>query len=252
MNSLIAALLCVEILQAVKRGVVTAEVLFDAIDNHAKLFRAAYGADYVRPKHHWALHLPGLLRKWGTLLTTLTQERKHRMVRRYTMGHRSLKNFEVGVMQEITCHALHKFRKDLPIAGLLTPCPPKRMVALALQEMFPGANPCNILVSPHARCTDGSVHAGDVVRIAELAGNDFKIGKLLCNTSIDGAMFAIVSTWRAMKCSPAGADPRMCRMHVQDNVEVIPASQVQCALPYNMDITCKFCVVYIPWHHRAR
>ena len=81
---------------------------------------------------------------------------------------------------------------------------------------------------------------------------DFKIGKLLCNTSIDGAMFAIVSTWRAMKCSPAGADPRMCRMHVQDNVEVISASQVQCALPYNMDITSKFCVVYIPWHHRAR
>jgi hypothetical protein len=125
------------------------------------------------------------------------------------------------------------------------------LVAQAFHEMFPGASHYNIRMSPHARFSDGTVHAGDVVRIAE-AGNDFKIGKLLCNTSIDGAMFAIVSTWRAMNCSPAGADPRMCRMHVQDNVEVISASQVQCALPYNMDITGKFCVVYIPWHHRAR
>ena len=247
-HSMIAVLQCVEILQAVKRGVVTPEVLFAAIDNHAKLFRAAYGEDHVRPKHHWVLHLPKMLQMRGTLLTTLTQERKHRMVRRYTKERRNLKSFETGSVQDITCDAIHRFKHDKLIKGMLQPHTPTGSVASTLQNMFPAAD--KLVVSQSAVCADGRVHVADVVRVGG-ASNDFQIGKLLCNVSVDGTQFAIISIWRAAIVSPDAHD-RLYRMHVHNNTEVIPASLVQCALPYNEDVWQHKSDVYIPWHHRAR
>ena len=90
-ESMVAVLAVVEVLQAVKRRKVRPERLKDRILNHMRLFLRADGEEAARPKHHFALHLPDIFRRVGTLLGALTNERRHRVVKRYTRDRRSLK-----------------------------------------------------------------------------------------------------------------------------------------------------------------
>ena len=60
----------------------------------------------MRPKHHYVLHLPGQLATHGILIATMTMERKHRVVKRYLRPRRTLKSFELGVVEEVTCFEL--------------------------------------------------------------------------------------------------------------------------------------------------
>ena len=60
------------------------------------MFVAAYGPTACKPKHHYALHLPGMLQRHGTLISTFTHERKHRVVKRYLRPRKTLRSFETG------------------------------------------------------------------------------------------------------------------------------------------------------------
>ena len=60
----------------------------------------------MRPKHHYVLHLPGQLATHGILIATMTMERKHRVVKRYLRPRRTLKSFELGIVEETTCFEL--------------------------------------------------------------------------------------------------------------------------------------------------
>ena len=91
-HSLRAALRVIEILQAVKTGSVDPDELESAIRKHFDLFKAAYGESDVRPKHHYALHLAAQLRRFGTLITTLTHERRHRLFKKYCRDRRNLQS----------------------------------------------------------------------------------------------------------------------------------------------------------------
>ena len=98
-QSFIAVLVVVMMLQAVKSGDVGWQELGVAIEKHLKLFAAAYGPDDIRPKHHYALHLSYMLRAFGFLLATFTHERKHRMVKRYTHDRQNLRRFSLGTVE---------------------------------------------------------------------------------------------------------------------------------------------------------
>ena len=78
------------------------------------LFKEAYGASHMRPKHHYALHLPLQLRVHGFLVATMTMERKHRVLKRYLRPRRTLVGFEDGVMEEITCFELWQLGAEVP------------------------------------------------------------------------------------------------------------------------------------------
>ena len=58
----------------------------DAITKHREMFYNVYGVENARPKHHYASHLPGMYRRFGFLLSVLTHERRHRLVKRYSGG----------------------------------------------------------------------------------------------------------------------------------------------------------------------
>ena len=78
------------------------------------LFKEAYGATMMRPKHHYALHLPLQLRVHGFLVATMTMERKHRVLKRYLRPRRTLVSFEDGIMEEITCFELWQLGAEVP------------------------------------------------------------------------------------------------------------------------------------------
>ena len=50
---------------------------------HADLYKAAWGREYMRPKHHYMLHLPGMYENLGGLISCLVHERKHRTLKKY-------------------------------------------------------------------------------------------------------------------------------------------------------------------------
>jgi hypothetical protein len=134
--SMIEVLLLIEILQAVKRGVVTPAKLRRTIVRHRLLFQAAYGDENVRPKHHWVLHLPDILWWFGTLLTTLTHERKHRMVRRYCLHRTNLTSWEHGIVEDITCHALFDAMRDVFAVSLLKGHDPRPRIEQARERFI--------------------------------------------------------------------------------------------------------------------
>ena len=68
---------------------------------------------YMRPKHHYTLHLPIQLYRHGYLVATMTMERKHRVVKRYLRPRRTLVSFEAGFVEEITCFELWQLSEEV-------------------------------------------------------------------------------------------------------------------------------------------
>ncbi len=78
---MIAVLQVVVLLLDLQAGTVSAGALTTVIKNHLGLYEIAYGDSAVRPKHHFALHLGPMLRRFPFLLSTFVHERKHRVVK---------------------------------------------------------------------------------------------------------------------------------------------------------------------------
>ena len=134
--SMIAVLKALMMLQAVRIGEISADELMVAIATHLNLYRDAYGEDLLRPKHHYALHLPDMLARFGFLLSTFTHERKHRVVKKYTRDRKNLKSWSLGAIEDVTCHQLWENRS--PWFSSCSTSRPKRRALYGLREIFPG------------------------------------------------------------------------------------------------------------------
>ena len=53
--------------------------LMALISNHLRLFKEAYPLSSVRPKHHYAMHIPEMVDRLSVLLSCFVHERKHRV-----------------------------------------------------------------------------------------------------------------------------------------------------------------------------
>ena len=134
-QSLLAVLLVVELLQAVQTGVHNATQLRDAIVKHLELFKAAYGVLCCRPKHHYVLHLPDCLIRFGTLLHTLVQERRHRLVLRYGRDRDNLVSWDLGCLEDVTCHHLWELSTPYMKSGIQCAHAPTRAMVPLLREL---------------------------------------------------------------------------------------------------------------------
>ena len=104
--SMIAVLKVDVMLTRLKTCTVSAGALCEAINTHLALYKTAYGDEWIRPKHHFALHLGPMLARFPFLLSTFVNERRHRVVKKYTRDRRTLQNFDLGAIEEITCHQI--------------------------------------------------------------------------------------------------------------------------------------------------
>ena len=100
--SMLAAFNVVYLLQSAKiENYLQPNNLRRAIEYHLDTFKAAYGADAIRSKHHYALHLPSQLATFGFLISTFTHERKHRAFKRYARPRVATRHFELGVIEDM-------------------------------------------------------------------------------------------------------------------------------------------------------
>lgn len=87
----------------VKRGIdapaVAVPALRTALSRHLELHKAAYGDQYIRPKHHWMLDVPDQVIKDGMVLDAFVLERHHSLVKAVADHIDNTVNFERKVLE---------------------------------------------------------------------------------------------------------------------------------------------------------
>ena len=248
-RSLMACLRVVMILQACKCGAVTPDVLQDAITTHMQLFIIAYGSDAVKPKHHYALHLPAMLGHFGCLITTFVNERKHRMVKRYTRGRTVLQSWECGVLEEVISHHLWEIGRPFYNTDDVSKPHPRQMYAL--NELFPGVPYDDFTLHTHLKLHGGTTRKGDVVSFE--ADGEVEIGALHITVEArignDAMTYALVSPYRLVATD---ADHSARTYAVTDEVKPIRVDQLDALFTHVMSDDGRNCSILVPFELRPR
>jgi hypothetical protein len=110
-----AACHILDVLTAAKRGTIAAEQasrdLRVALQNHMTLFLAAYGAEGIRPKHHWNMDLPDQILRDQCVLDTFIIERSHLKVKRIGDCVKNLRRFERSVLSGVLNYDLRRAKE---------------------------------------------------------------------------------------------------------------------------------------------
>ncbi len=243
------------LLQSVKTGDVTPGVLFAAIMVHLKLFKEAYGDDYIRPKHHYCMHLPDMLKRFGFLLSTFTHERKHRIVKRHTRDRCNLTRWALGAIEEVTCHQIWEL--SLPFFMAFSESTPTGPVLNVLRELFPGVAGGSFTLHNNLKCNGGSASSGDVVSC--LVDGVLHAGELLCTVGVrveggDASLWSCIALWDTATTAPLFKTDRAIgwwTMTVWDDYIVkVPTSDIDTVFTYRMSSDKKSCMLYLPYEVR--
>ena len=242
-RSLVAAFDVVALLQCVRHGVVTPEALRDSVERHMNLFKAAYGADACRPKHHYAMHLWLMLKIFGMLASCLPMERLHKIPKRYVKERRNTKSYEVGTLEDVTLKQLFDRREEwLAVDCLVAPHkpPPRSAVARVLKELHPSAR--TLTVAARMASKFGQVNIGDVVFFS--VDGVRQCGRVKVHYDADGHTFSVIQSWERapMVGIEVGADAM--RFKVVANGRRYPSACIDTALIYS--VVGEYATVLVP------
>ena len=241
--SMLAVLHVIEMLQAVKTGVHNWRELQKAIEKHLNLFKDAYGEDHCRPKHHYVLHLAKCLAIFRTLLGTLVQERKHRLVLRYGRDRDSLNSWELGCLEEITCHQIWEMSKNYRKTGIHESHEPSRAMMPLLREVFPQANAPNVRVASRCKARNGTIHVRD---FAFFELDTFRMGEVVMFVFVGGHELCVLSKW-----SRAGGGSDFARYEFVDGASMlVPLSALECPVTHRLSDDGKTTLAYVPFEYR--
>ena len=249
-ESMLAVLKVVELLQALKTGTVDHGDLHEAIVEHLRLYKSCYGSKKMRPKHHYALHLPDMLRRHGFLLMTFTHERKHRLVTRYTRDRKNLRNWDSGAIEEITCHQI--WENAQPFFMAYQSSQVRGNMLVPLRELFPGVADTQFSFLNSTHGNGGAINAGDVVSV--VVNGQTMLGELIMSVGINrppkNEAYCIVSLWQH---DPASAHIAWRRYTVsRDNIVVQPLTSLDTVFTYRMSADRRSAQVYMPLEVRPR
>ena len=249
-KSMIAALEVIIMLQAVKTGTVQPTALHKKIKEHLDLYKKCYGAVKMRPKHHYALHLPGQLALHGFLLATFTHERKHRLVTRYTRDRKNLRNWDAGSIEEITCHQLWELKQ--PFFKVCKLAKPRGSILIPLRELLPGVEPACMRILNDISCNGGTMCSGDVVSC--IIDGKVQLGQLMVCVGVTSETthksYSVVSLWQP---DPRCSDDEWRTFAVsRENVVMIALECMDTVFTYRMARDGQSCVVHLPFEVRPK
>ena len=248
-NSIVACLEVVVLLLACRACCVSPDQLTAAIYEHLRLFREVYGEDEMRPKHHFALHLPSMLKRFGFLLTTFVNERKHRLIKLYTRVRCNPKSFEMCSMEDVYSHEIWELQ--LPFFNSFITSKPRGRIMHGLRDCFPKVPDDAFTLHRNLKLNGGSASCGDVVSY-EYNGV-VEIGQLkLCvgiNTGVEVNLYAFVSKW---VCINESADRQLRNFRVDDDAVKVLVSALDTVFTHRMSASGNTCALYIPYDLRAR
>lgn len=243
-SSMLAVLSVIMLLNSVKTGAVTAEQLNTAIVTHLALFSAAWGELYVRPKHHYSLHLGPMMTWFGFLLSTFTHERKHRLITRYCRDRKNLANWDMSAIEEITCHQV--WQLSLPFMQTCETATPRGMLLIPLREVWPGVADGDFVLCSGVACNNGSCSPGDVVSFLK---EGVSVGQLLVSVAVktNGGWKTetIIARWKLAQQLRAG-DMWAKYIVSGDDVVKVPTPCIDTVLLWALASDKASCDVYLP------
>ena len=239
-KSMVAVLKVIKMLTMTKvKGRIDPQDLMRAILEHLQLFKAVYGEKAMKPKHHFALHLPRQLRRLGVLLSTFTNERKHRVFKRYARGRTILRSFEKGVSQEVLCHNIYELCEKR--SHVVSTSKPSKRQLTWLRSMFPD---CSNFTLHNEIYRFGYVTHGDIIACTH--ENTLRIGELMLTVGMDRSdgtptLQSIVSLFDSGE-----SDDWFISCHVRDVASKIESRNVLASLTYAMAADRSSCIVVDP------
>ena len=205
---------------------------------------------YYRPKHHYVLHLPDMLSRFGTLISTFTHERKHRLVIRYSRDRHSLVSWELGALEEITCHQLWEMTEpssSYMSIGLDTPHAPKRNTLFLLKEYFPDIADDDFRVASRCHTGVGSVSLDDLVLIN--SDGRGRVGEVLMLFSAGAQSWVVLAKWTVAGLDAHGRFAR-CDSELGATC-MAPLGTIMCALTHKPTPDRRHTNAYIPFERRG-
>ena len=248
-ESMLAVLNVVMLLLSLKTGMVTAEALTAAIQTHLILFLAAWGEWYVRPKHHYAIHLGPMLAHFKFLLATFTHERKHRLVTRYCRDRKNLKAWDMSAIEEITCHQV--WQLGLPFMDAFNASNARGNILIPLREMYPGISTFHLC--SNIACNGGRCSPADVVTFY-LDG--LNVGQLILSIAFqrtDGTWVTetIIARWKLAERLRDGA--QWANFYISgDDIVKVPTQNLDTVLVWGLADDGASCSIYLPQEIRPR
>lgn len=243
-NSMLAVLSVVMVLSSLKTGTVTSEKLDEVILHHLGLFLVAWGENYVRPKHHYSIHLGRMLAWFGFLLSTFTHERKHRLVTRYCRDRKNLSNWDMSAIEEISCHQV--WQLGLPFMQACETSKPVGLMLIPLREMYPGVPDSDFVLCSGIACNNGSCSPGDVVSFLQ---EDMQVGQLLMSVAIETKhgwkTESIIARWKLAQELRAGAMWAKYKI-TGDDVVKVPTECIDTVLVWAPASDKASCHIYMP------
>ena len=143
---------------------------------HLRKLKLACGNLFWVYKHHAAAkHLARQLELHGLLIALFTQERRHKLLKKYVQGRKKGQSWERGLMEEVTLQHLHDLKSQWWHSSLHDLMEPKPWVAAGLNTDFPEARD-KVVSSAVTLSSGASAHVGDVVALR--VGDDILVGEL--------------------------------------------------------------------------
>ena len=157
--SFLAACECIDVLQDIKDTAASAEkcsALLLATRRHLQLHKAAYGSQHLRPKNHFALHLPAQILRDGMLIDAFVLERKHRCAKSIASSVDNTKAFEYSVLSRMLMQQIDNMPSSFVKDSLLGTVVSGSEVCALLED-----EDCK--VSERARCHGFEIGKEDVL-----------------------------------------------------------------------------------------
>lgn len=197
-DSMLAVLDVVMMLQSCRTGTIKPADLMTAITGHLVLFVDSWGEQYIRPKHHYALHLPDFLERFGYLLASFVHERKHRLINKYTRDRHNLRAYEAGAIEDVTCHQLWECNEPFYFAAKESQ--PAGLMRTVVEDLFPDISVDAIKILSDISLNGGRASSGDVV--AFFQDGRMQIGRLLISLGISSTTptcYSFIANWQQIK-----------------------------------------------------
>jgi len=246
-RSMLSVLEVCMLLTSLKTGTVSHTELKTAIMDHLVKFKAVYGDNLMRPKHHYATHLPKMLQEFGFLLGTFTQERKHRLITRYCRDRKNLAAWDSNAIEEITCHQVWELTQPFMNASSIGV--PRGLMLIPLREMFPGVADNQFKTLSAISCNGGACSPGDIVSF--VYQGRLQVGQLLMTVAVDDQAESLIARWTAV--GQLQAKSHWAKFRVAGNdVQKVPSACIDTVFIWKLDTDQNHSLVYLPAEVRPR
>lgn len=208
---------CQDIILAAKEGVMdaidAANRLDVAIRKFMTLHQRVYGAEFLRPKHHWMMDVPDQLRRDGMVLDAFVVERQHLVVKRVAENVKNLKKFEASVLASLVLVQSQQARETTLRDGLIGQSHP-------LQEMP------SVMVSKKM-----VVHSVIEIAVGDVISRGLDFGFVLGCADDDGDLFFFVARTVTVRADTTHA----ATVRRTNDVAIWRATEVQQCLAWRQE-----------------